>query len=221
MSFSHYDLVLYDIDGTLVDTGGAGMAALKKAALIFFGDHGPELDLAGSTDLGIVENMFQHFSRSINNNEALQFFTIYHELLESNLRANKFLGCVLPNVHENLVSAKRSGCYIGLLTGNTQRGATIKMKHYELDSHFSFGAFGDDFSDRNLLGFLAVKRATEFYQREFSPEKILVIGDTPKDITCAKAMNADCLAVATGKFSLKELQQYKPTFVVQTLAKFF
>jgi phosphoglycolate phosphatase-like HAD superfamily hydrolase len=93
------------------------------------------------------------------------------------------------------------------------------MKHFLLDHHFSFGAYGDDFADRNLLGPVALNRASLLLGKSFSPQRTLVIGDTPKDIACAKAMGASCLAVATGQFSMESLHDHGATYVLQNLTK--
>jgi phosphoglycolate phosphatase len=217
MRFSDYDLVLYDIDGTLVDTGGAGMSALAEAAEQFFGAPSPALDLAGSTDLGIVKNLLDHYGHSDSSINIDEFFTLYHQRLEENLASGDFAGFVHPGVAEHIETFVNQSAAIGLLTGNTSRGAAIKMRHFMLDHHFPFGAFGDDFADRNLLGPVALKRASDLYGKNFTPKRTLVIGDTPKDIACAKAMGASCLAVATGQFSVVSLHDHGATYVWQNL----
>jgi phosphoglycolate phosphatase-like HAD superfamily hydrolase len=219
MHFTDYDLVLYDIDGTLVDTGGAGMAALSEAAEQFFGAPSPTLDLAGSTDLGIVKNLLDHYGRSNSSIDINDFFELYHDRLEANLASGLFAGYVHPGVAEHITTFTNHGAAVGLLTGNTSRGADIKMKHFLLDHHFSFGAYGDDFADRNLLGPVAMNRASLLLGKSFSPQRTLVIGDTPKDIACAKAMGASCLAVATGQFSMESLHDHGATYVLQNLTK--
>lgn len=218
MDFSAFDLVLYDIDGTLVDTGGAGMSAISQAAETYFGAPSPSLDLAGSTDLGIVKNLLDHYGHAHEAVDVAEFFTLYHGLLEQNLGSGRYDGKVLPGVHESLDQCVQRGAVIGLLTGNTKRGAAIKMQHFQLDHHFSFGAFGDDHADRNRLGPVALERAGNLHGRSFLAERTLVIGDTLKDIACAKAMGARCLAVATGHFSEDELRHYGADFVLATLA---
>lgn len=217
MDFSSFDLVLYDIDGTLVDTGGAGMSAISSAAEQFFGAPSPALDLAGSTDLGIVKNLLDHYGHAQEAVDVAAFFSVYHELLQRNLQSGNYQGKVLPGVAESLARCAQVGAVTGLLTGNTKLGAAIKMQHYLLDHHFPFGAFGDDHADRNLLGPVALERAEKWHAKEFHPSRTLVIGDTPKDIACAKAMGARCLAVATGHFREEQLRDYGADYVVATL----
>lgn len=211
-------LYLFDIDGTLVDTGGAGMAALNEATRIMFGDDGPPLDLAGSTDLGIIANIHSHFGIDPTPERILAYFEIYHGRLDWNLAHGGFPGRVLDGVITILDElASRPGISIGLLTGNTAGGADRKMRHYQLDARFPFGAYGCDHADRNLLGPVALERAAAYAGRSFSPAETLVIGDTPKDIACAHAIGARCLAVSTGRFSRQELERRGADHAVESL----
>jgi phosphoglycolate phosphatase-like HAD superfamily hydrolase len=211
-------LWLFDIDGTLVDTGGAGMRSLQEATAELFGDHGPELDLAGSTDLGVVAGIFRHFDRSPGAEEVEAFFASYLRRLEWNLAHGGFPGRVLPGVEELLDElASTPGVAVGLLTGNLAAGAAAKMRHFGLDRHFPFGAYGCDHADRNLLGPVALERATRHAGRAFSPGETLVIGDTPKDIACARALGSPCVAVATGAFTMDRLRAAGANRVVATL----
>ena len=212
------ELCLFDIDGTLVDTGGAGMRALQETAERLFGAEGPELDLAGSTDSGIVMDMHEHFGVDGSEDQVERFYTAYLERLEWNLAHGGFDGRVLPGVVALLESlAGDESVAVGLLTGNIAGGASAKMRHFGLDHHFPFGAFGDDHHDRNELGPVALERASGHAGREFSAEGTLVIGDTPKDIRCAKAMGARCLAVATGSFCAGQLRDHGAEIVVESL----
>ena len=96
----------------------------------------------------------------------------------------------------------------------------MKLRHYGLDHHFAFGAYGSDKADRNLLGMIALERALAFTGRVYHPDQTLVIGDTPKDIACAHAMGARCLAVATGAFSAQELGDAGADWVLGSLTDF-
>ncbi len=209
-------LLLFDIDCTLIDTGGAGMAALKETARELFGADGPELDLAGSTDSGIVMGMLEHFGSDISRDE---FYQVYLAKLVPNLAA--FTGRVLPGVEALLAELDRSGAALGLLTGNIVGGAKAKIVHYGLADYFPMevGAYGDDHHDRNRLGPVALARASAEYGRVFQAESTVVIGDTPKDIACGKAMGAMTLAVATGGFSVDELAAYEPDLTVSDLTR--
>ena len=213
-----HHLWLFDIDGTLVDTGGAGLTALTEAAVECFGEAGPELDLAGSTDLGIIQNFLDHFGRTHDPAFVDAFFAFYLERLEWNLAHGGFPGKVLPGVVDLLERlAETPDIHLGLLTGNIAGGAAAKMRHFGLDHFFPFGGYGCDFADRNKLGPVAAARATAHTGRAFHPEEIVVIGDTPKDIACAKALGSPCIAVATGRFSVEELRQHAPHRVIASL----
>jgi phosphoglycolate phosphatase-like HAD superfamily hydrolase len=213
-----HHLWLFDIDGTLVDTGGAGLTALTEAAVECFGEAGPELDLAGSTDLGIIQNFLDHFGREHDPVFVDEFFAFYLERLEWNLDHGGFPGKVLPGAVDLLERlAETPDIHLGLLTGNIAGGAAAKMRHFGLDHFFPFGGYGCDFADRNKLGPVAAARATAHTGRAFHPDEIVVIGDTPKDIACAKALGSPCIAVATGRFSVEELRQHSPHRVIASL----
>ena len=205
-------LLLFDIDCTLIDTGGAGMKALKDAARELFGAEGPELDLAGSTDSGIVKGMLDYFGSELSHED---FYKAYLHYLPLNLTL--FNGRVLPGVDALLDALQSKGCTLGLLTGNIERGAWDKLEHYGLSDYFAFGAFGDDHEDRNKLGPIALKRAQKTMEMEFSPENTIVIGDTPKDIACGKALGATTLTVTTGGFSIAELVAYGADYAFDDL----
>ena len=211
-------LWLFDIDGTLVETGGAGMRALQEAIVEHFGGNGPALDLAGSTDLGLLTMIAGHFGLDDGVEEAEGFFATYLRRLDWNLAHGGFPGKVLPGVVDLLESlAATPGVTVGLLTGNIAAGAAAKMRHFGLDRHFAFGAYGCDYADRNRLGPVALERAARHAGRRFTPEETVVIGDTPKDIDCARAMGSGCVAVATGRFTVEDLRAAGATQVVATL----
>lgn len=211
-------LYLFDIDGTLVDTGGAGMTALKEATREVFGNEGPVLDLAGSTDLGLIANIHAHFEIEPTRERIDAYFEVYLTRLDWNLSHGNFPGRVFEGVTELLAGlGARPDTTIGLLTGNISGGAAAKMRHFGLSGHFPFGAYGCDHADRNLLGPIALERARAHAGREFTAAETWVIGDTPKDIACARAMGAKVLAVATGQFSAAALEEYGADRVVESL----
>src|SRR5690554_2705169 len=146
------------------------------------------------------------------------FFGTYLRRLEWNLRHGGFPGRVLPGVVDVLDALSgRADVALGLLTGNIAGGAALKVKHFGLAHHFTFGAYGCDHADRNLLGPVALSRASAHTGRTYSGADVVVVGDTPKDIVCARAMGARCLAVATGKFGVRELEAHGADQVVATL----
>lgn len=211
-------LYLFDIDGTLVDTGGAGMAALKQATVELFGDPGPPLDLAGATDLGIVAGILAHFGESPSPAKAQAYLETYQKHLDWNLAHGGFPGRLIPGALPLLDHLEaRGGAVLGLLTGNTAGGAASKIRHFGLSRYFAFGAYGCDHHDRNRLGPIAMERATQHAGRPFIAAETWIIGDTPKDIACARAIGAKCLAVATGSFPAAELEACGADQVVESL----
>ncbi|HVJ46992.1 MAG TPA: HAD family hydrolase [Luteolibacter sp.] len=211
-------LYLFDIDGTLVDTGGAGMKALQEASVEIFGHEGPSLDLAGATDLGIVAQIHSHFEIEPTPERIEAYFKAYLARLDWNLANGGFPAKVFDGVVEILAAlSDRPGVTLGLLTGNTAEGAATKVRHFGLSAYFPFGAYGCDHADRNQLGPIALERAAAHASRRFSPGETWVIGDTPKDIACAKAIGARCLAVATGRYTVAELENAGADVTVESL----
>lgn len=211
-------LYLFDIDGTLVDTGGAGMRSLQEASFEIFGSEGPALDLAGSTDLGIVALIHEHFQIDPTPERIDAYFNAYLARLDWNLANGGYAGRVFEGVPELLAElSKRPDATLGLLTGNIAGGAASKMRHFGLEAYFPFGAYGCDHADRNRLGPVALERASLHAARSFTPDQIWVIGDTPKDIACAHAFGARCLAVATGRYTAEQLRQSGADVVVESL----
>jgi len=214
-------LCLFDIDGTLIDTRGAGMASLRAACRDLFGDDGPPLDLAGATDLGLIETFRIHYRIDPHDSGlADRFFETYHRHLESHLHADAYPGFLIEGASVLIDTLAATGeAALGLLTGNTARGAHLKVRRHGIDHHFPFGAYGCDHADRNRLGPIALERAARHHGREFAPSSTWIIGDTPRDIACAKAIGARCLAVATGSFTAAELAAHAPDHVCQSLAE--
>ncbi|MDB4673881.1 HAD family hydrolase [Verrucomicrobiales bacterium] len=215
-------LLLFDIDGTLLDTGGAGLTSIAGAAEEHFADHldsaggVPPLDLAGSTDGGIVRYLYKHFGEAYTASGETAFYQTYLRHLKANLGHERYgdVG-LLPGVPALLkVLASTEGVTLALLTGNIREGAFRKVAHYSIGHHFSDGAFGDDHPDRNELGAIAMKRMGD----QFTPENTVVIGDTPKDIRCARACGAKAVAVATGKFSAGELEEFEADVLLENFS---
>jgi phosphoglycolate phosphatase-like HAD superfamily hydrolase len=146
------------------------------------------------------------------------FFEVYHQRLSWNLAHGNFPGRVIEGVVEVLEAlATRSDAALGLLTGNTAAGSAAKMLHFNLAQHFPIGAYGSDHADRNRLGPIALDRAAAHFGRGFTAAETWIIGDTPKDIACAHAIGARCLAVATGQFTVESLKAHGADQVVARL----
>ena len=208
-------LLLFDIDGTLIHSGGAGMEALKRALTERFGieDDLEDIEIAGMTDSGIVVSILNKHKIPANAENIAAFLDSYVHFLSHELPRRK--GKLLPGVMELLKKLKaRKNVILGLLTGNVSRGAQLKLGHYGVWHFFEFGAFADDHADRNQLGSFAQARAKEKHGREFTAEEIDVIGDTPRDIACGKALGARTIAVATGSWSREKLAEHNPDILI-------
>ncbi len=216
-------LLLFDIDGTLILTDRAGVVAFGEALQETFGheDDLAHVDFAGATDTGIVAQLFKHHGITEGDEPRQRFHAAYVARLAHQLPRRR--GRVLPGVRELLdaLRARADEALPALLTGNFAEGARLKLSHFGLAEYFAFGAYADDSPDRNLLGPVALERA-----RRHRPEgrwddparDLVIIGDTPKDIACARAAGASVLAVATGKFSERELCDHGADHVLPDLA---
>ncbi len=207
-------LLLFDIDGTLLDTRGSGAGALLDAVEDVFGvprDSLPPLDLAGATDGGVVRKLFNDAGLPMTEERAQAYRDSYLGHLKRRLHSDAFAGRLLPAITELLDAlGQHDHVHLGLLTGNLRTGAGYKLSRFQIDHHFIDGAFGDDAEERNLLGPIAVERLAKARGHGFEIEEVIVIGDTPKDIACANALGARCLAVATGAFGVDHLSPHRP-----------
>jgi phosphoglycolate phosphatase-like HAD superfamily hydrolase len=211
-------LFLFDIDGTLLTTDGAGRAALKSAGADLFKieEDLRTISVSGSTDTAIVQEILLHHSLEVSTANVNRYLGGYLVWLRQHLASQS--GAILPGVISLLDVLVQDGQAIGLLTGNVRRGAEIKLTAHGIWGRFSFGAFGDDNSDRNQLGPIAKRRAEVALKTEFAEHDIFVIGDTPKDIACARAFGAVAVAVATGRYSLPNLSEHQPDHLCRDLA---
>lgn len=212
-------LVLFDIDGTLIATGGAGLKAFADVARTRFGqaEAMQGIRFAGRTDLSIIREFLRAIGKPPGPEHFEAFLADYVHWLDYHLQ--RLPGRVLPGVPE-LIRGLRTlpePPRIGLLTGNIRLGAELKLRHLGLWSEFELGAFSDDDEDRNRLAAIARDRGATQLGRPLTGEEIVVIGDTPLDIACARAIEARCLAVATGGASLEELQAHQPRWAVPSL----
>ena len=213
-------ILLFDIDGTLVYTGGAGLRGMTRAFEDLFGIPNAleGLTLAGMTDTVIFKNACRkagiEFSENLHKQFKLRYLDYLQEEINRPLPGKK----VLPGVPELFrVLQRRPNIYTGLLTGNYQTGARIKLGHFDLNRFFSFGAFGDDHCDRNQLLPYALKRFHKAFNRDINGAVIYVIGDTPRDVECARPHGAKAIAVATGDYTEAQLQEANPDYVLKNL----
>ena len=212
---------LFDIDGTLIVSGGAGRAALAEAMEAAFDvplQH--DVDLHGRTDRWIGKQLLESHGMANSESNWRQLLEQYLQLLPQKLAERS--GRVLPGVRpllEALGADEQSA--VGLLTGNARRGADIKLAHFEIDTLVNsscFGGFGDTRDDRNRLAADALSSASQFVGKPVHPNDVWVIGDTPRDIDCARAIGARAAAVATGGYTMDELAAGNPDLLLQDLS---
>jgi phosphoglycolate phosphatase len=213
-------LILFDLDGTLVNTGGAGLRAFDRSMEEEFGP-GMTLDTitpAGMTDTAIFREIFSHNrGRSPVKTEEERLFVRYLKYLEEEIAVSEGFR-VLPGVREILEElADDNRFLVGLGTGNLETGARIKLERPALNGYFSFGGFGSDSSDRPELLRQGVKKGLEAAGRTGESGVVIVIGDTPRDVSAGKAIGARTLAVASGPYSRTELQKSEPDLAVDDL----
>jgi phosphoglycolate phosphatase len=212
-------LVLFDIDGTLIRTGGAGVAAFTRTGELAFQipDGMRGVRFAGRTDTSLVREFFATHGIEASGANFERFFDHYVFLLDELLP--RHTGAVCPGVASFLdgLRAISPAPLLGLQTGNIRLGAEIKLRHYGLWHHFETGGFGDDDEDRRRLTQVAWDRARRRFGGTLAPTEVLVVGDTPHDIDCAHALGAKVLAVATGGSPPEELAAHNPDWLVDAL----
>jgi len=212
-------LFLFDIDGTLLTSGGAGAGALADAMMSRFEivEDFAGITLAGATDELIARALLlKHGLEVTAENTAALLDSYLHHLPH---RLPRHDGALLPGIIPILDAlSAREDVVLALLTGNLVRGAKIKLGHFGVWDYFEFGAFSDDHHDRNELGKFAQARAFEKHGEEFPPDRIFVIGDTPRDIECGRAIGARTVAIATGDYSRDELAAHNPDFLFDDLS---
>ncbi len=210
-------LLLFDIDGTLV-SGGPAKSAFEDALAETFGTTGPEgsTDYSGKTDCQIARELLRAVGMSdADIDRGLPtMIERYLSVLERQLDSNPMT--VLPGVHA-LVDAlrERDDLALGLLTGNVEGGARLKLSASGLYDRFAVGSYGSDSEFRDDLPAVAVSRARSTWGVSFPPDEIFVIGDTPRDVSCGQAHGARTLAVATGRFDARQLGQAGADHVLQ------
>jgi phosphoglycolate phosphatase len=215
-------LVLFDIDGTLIATGGAGVHAFERTAASEFGIQRATdtLKFAGRTDTSLIREFFDQQGIPATQVNFRRFQDAYVFWLDHWM--GQLPGRVLAGVEPLLTQLKLlpQPPRLGLLTGNIRLGAEIKLRYYQLWTHFEVGAFGDDHECRNQLAAIAHRRSRRLFAKgALGPDEILVIGDTPLDIACARAIQARMLAVATGGTALAELARHDPDWLVSDLGE--
>jgi phosphoglycolate phosphatase-like HAD superfamily hydrolase len=213
-------LILFDIDGTLVLTGGAGGRAMALAFREVFGvDNGvASISMAGRTDAWIVAQMAAQKGVEYNDETLVRFHSAYIGHLLREIHEPGPQKGVLPGVRallEALAAARHA--HLALLTGNFERGAQIKLEYFDLWKYFACGAYGDTVHDRNHLLDRAVERVRALGGPVVPASDITIVGDTPLDIAVAVAGGARSVAVATGNYDVEALRQAGADVVLEDL----
>jgi phosphoglycolate phosphatase len=224
-------LLLFDVDGTLLLTGGAGRRSLNRAFQQVFGVEKAfeGVRLAGRTDPSLLAEALLHAGVTTRDGDADRFRDAYLELLAAELGKSpaeggdwsdwhSFKG-VFPGVREVLdVLGTRDDVFVSLLTGNYAAGAQVKLAHFGLLEHFRCGAFGEDAKERWQLVEVARARAAAAGSGSVALADTWIIGDTPLDVAAARQAGARSLAVATGGYSVERLAEAGADVVLPQLA---
>ena len=209
--------LLFDIDGTLLRAGNAGMKAVHETLVEMFGEV-PESKLLvhGRTDHGIMTDVFNSLEKDYQQYRG-EFDQLYWEKLPEVMERSD--GYLLPGVAELLEAlAAAPGVAMGILTGNARVPADIKLKYFGIEQYFAFGGYGDNYSDRNQVAAEAMEAARSQLQETFNADRVWVIGDTVNDITCARSVGAKVIVVETGGGTRDELELAAPDVIFRDLS---
>jgi len=216
-------LVFFDIDGTLLSSGGAGSIALDLAAQHVYGvDILHKVPVHGRTDTAIVKDLLHQNGLDDSEPTKCEFLNQYIDHLPSTMQ--KTNGKLLPGIEQLLASLSNfENLWLGILTGNIERAAKIKLEHFGIDHYFtedqrSFGGYGDFHANRDQVAKAALEDAYEKLEIEAGSGSAVVIGDTIHDIRCAKAIGAKSIAVLTGGVDHRELLAESPDVVLDSCA---
>lgn len=215
-------LILFDIDGTLLLSKGAGMRAMERAGKSVFGDHFTfeGITPAGGLDPMLVAQAAANHGIDDAHDHQDRFLGHYREALEDELRINAHRLQVMPGIMPLLEELRsRQDLILGLLTGNFAVTAKVKLNAAQIPwDWFRLGAFGDDGPYREDLPPVAIQRCADTTGHQINPEHVIIIGDTPRDIDCARANGCISLAVATGPYDTDQLASHGPDILVADLA---
>ena len=215
-------LLLFDVDGTLVLTGGAGERAMNRAFAELFGIAGgfEGIPMAGRTDPLIVHDALARARIDAGDGRVLRFRERYFSLLAEELKVPGPRKGVMPGVRPLLdLLAARPDSFLALLTGNYAEAARIKLGHFDLWRYFGCGAFGDDAAERAQLVDVAIHRSRALGAPEVARRDVIVVGDTPLDVACAKANGVKAVAVATGPCRAAQLRESGADVVFEDLSE--
>lgn len=213
-------ICLFDIDGTLLLSGRAGQKAIEAVLRDQYQLTTPVegIHTAGRTDMAILYDLLQYYDIEPTIDRLREFQNYYLEQLP--LELGRAQGGVLPGVIDRLEEVHaHPEVEVGLLTGNLARGAQLKIEHYRLQQYFTFGSYGDHHINRDDVARDAFELIRAQFGDDIQPDQIWIIGDTPSDVLCARAIHARSLAVATGIYSREELAESQPDVLLNDLTE--
>jgi phosphoglycolate phosphatase len=219
-----FELVLFDIDGTLVDTGGAGARGWEWAFERFFTYPGVDIgkySKSGMTDPVIARHVFQEvMQREPHDGELTQLMAGYMAVVPDFVAASDGY-TVLDGVPELLERLTREGVLLGITSGGLEPVAHAKLGRGQLNRFFLLGGYGSDSEDRIELTRVAIERGERRLGRRVQPEKIAVVGDTPLDVEAAEGVGVVSVAVTSGRYTVEQLREAGADHVLASLAEPF
>jgi phosphoglycolate phosphatase len=216
-------VVLFDVDGTLIDSGGAGARSWTHAFDTLYAipaDIGSRT-AAGETDPVVARKTFEAaVGREPTEAELARLFAVYLLRLSEEVRTSEGYR-VLDGVEDLLLMLSDTGTMLGLVSGAMEGAARVKLSRADLNRFFVFGGYGSDSDDRVLLTHVAIDKAATLHGHDVTPDRVFVVGDTPLDVEAAHAAGAVSVAVASGRFSVEELRAAGARHVLPSLAAQF
>ena len=213
-------VVLFDVDGTLIDTGGAGGRSWSHAFRQAFGIDGDirKFSEVGMTDPVVARQTFEGtLGRQPTTDEVIRLMMRYVLRLPEEVASSSGYR-VMPGVHELLQRLVAADTLLGLVTGNIEGAAHIKISRAGLQRFFLFGGYGSDSAERSDLTRAAIARAEALSGHDIDPSQVLVVGDTPRDVEAAHGAGAIAVGVATGEYSVDQLRDGGAEHVLRSFA---
>lgn len=216
MTITHPWIILFDIDGTLLTVDRNFNRPLLRSIIDDLGIDYPGMEkdpFSGRTDHDIISSFL--VNHDFDEDLYQTFKEVYLERIQKEINENHVLRH--EHIDEAIEFFDRPGFITGLLTGNYPDAAVIKLKTANIHHEFAFGAFGEFHKDRNMLPQLALTSIQEMLEIEPDPQRFIIIGDTPRDVICAKSAGMKCVSVTTGKFTYSDLEEHGPDLIIENL----